>query len=493
MSPLLGRALAAVMLAAPAALMAQAELPAAGDPAATRVLSVAGMQGTGMLGRNGRHEALRPGFLVFDGDSLELDAASRAELQLGGHAALVLASSDDGGAALHFERLPVSTWAADRDTRMRLDHGLLRLARGGADDQGEWPVAVQVDRWFAQMGAGEFLYRRDARGVAVCKLSGALVVSDAGAGWREQPAEGQCLLLEPGQAAPRREELAGQDWRALQPVTSAGATVALAADRSLAVAAPVAARAKSSVVPPAPGSAVPPAPPLGRVPDTTAVPVSPAAIDPPDLERPLAPAAARAVAAPSTAAGIERVPATIAVAVRPSTIDASALDPSAPRRAPPGSAPRLALSSTLSREATAPAAVAPAAVAVPPPPLTLSTPLAPPVSQRPLSGEAASQVEPGGTAPVPTAAALPATAPQAAGNPEWIVNVMTLTDPKLANDHLTELARLGYPAQLRQETVRGRVSYRLVVGGIGSEQGARRTAQLLAGKGYPGAWPLQKR
>ena len=71
---------------------------------------------------------------------------------------------------------------------------------------------------------------------------------------------------------------------------------------------------------------------------------------------------------------------------------------------------------------------------------------------------------------------------------------MTVTDPEVAKQHLETLNDAGYPALMRTEVVRGRSSYRLVIGGISNEQGARRTAQLLASKmGYTTAWPLQKR
>lgn len=71
---------------------------------------------------------------------------------------------------------------------------------------------------------------------------------------------------------------------------------------------------------------------------------------------------------------------------------------------------------------------------------------------------------------------------------------MTVTDPDVAKQHISALNSAGYPAQLRKEVVRGRTSYRVIIGGISNEQGARRTAQLLATKmGYTTAWPLQKR
>ncbi|MGH8517420.1 MAG: SPOR domain-containing protein [Panacagrimonas sp.] len=126
----------------------------------------------------------------------------------------------------------------------------------------------------------------------------------------------------------------------------------------------------------------------------------------------------------------------------------------------------------------------------------------PPVSQRPLAD---SEPAPASAAPAPGDAATANAALQAKADaasaegssgsgPEWIVNVMTVTDPDVAKQHIATLTSAGYPAMLRKEFVRGRASYRVVIGGISNEQGARRTAQLLSSKmGYTAAWPLQKR
>lgn len=513
--PFRGVALAAVMLVAPAPVLAQAQVPAATGDGAARVLSVAGVQGAVTLERNGRAQVPQPGFLVFAGDRLGLGPGSHANLQLGSHGAIALAAPADGEAALRFDRLPLSTWATDLDIRVRLEQGAMRVSWHLPGDAADWPGMVLIDRWSARMGPGDFLYRRDARGTAVCKLRGALAVNDPVADWREELADGQCLLL--GAAdAPQRTQVSALDWRELEPGASVAEAPTADPDRSLAAPVPAPTRASRIVPPPPPPLAVVPreSDALERVPATVGVAVRPSTLDPRTLEAASVPpavapppaAAAPVPAAPDSAAvpaprqpALERAPATVGVAMRPSTV----LEPVARG----GVQPRLTLSPALTRvpqvlpaagPAPAPSPAAPAsapeagteaeaAVAVPAPPLTPSAPLPPPVSLRPLSGEPPSLAEP--VAPV----IAPGLAPPASGNPEWIVNVMTVTDPKVANEHLAELARLGYPALLRQEVVRGHASYRIVINGIGSEQGARRTAQLLAGKGYPGAWPLQKR
>jgi hypothetical protein len=175
--------------------------------------------------------------------------------------------------------------------------------------------------------------------------------------------------------------------------------------------------------------------------------------------------------------------------------------------APPPIPPQVPLSvaeesvrqSTAAEAKAEPRAPEPAAQAVAP------APTPPPVSQRPLESEIPPQPPaanpPAGGAPPPPqqANAAPVAAPinpdgTSGSGPEWIVNVTTVTDIEEARQHIATLTSAGYPATLRKEIVRGRASYRVVIEGISNEQGAHRTAQLLATKmGYTTAWPLQKR
>lgn len=91
-------------------------------------------------------------------------------------------------------------------------------------------------------------------------------------------------------------------------------------------------------------------------------------------------------------------------------------------------------------------------------------------------------------------AALAPLVPEPPSGPEWIINVLTVADPALAEQHVRTLTAAGYPAELRPETVRGRSSFRVIIPRVNSEQAAGRIVQLLADKmGYPSAWALQKR
>lgn len=146
--------------------------------------------------------------------------------------------------------------------------------------------------------------------------------------------------------------------------------------------------------------------------------------------------------------------------------------------------------------ATAPAAVeppAPSAPVVAPPyrsALPGSVPATPILTPAPATAPAA---PPSGEQTATTAALAPLAVEPPTG-PEWIINVLAVVDPALAEQHVRTLTAAGYPAELRTETVRGRSSFRVIIPGVNSEQAAERIVQLLAAKmGYPSAWALQKR
>lgn len=101
---------------------------------------------------------------------------------------------------------------------------------------------------------------------------------------------------------------------------------------------------------------------------------------------------------------------------------------------------------------------------------------------------------PGDSAIARTEALSAPTMPFVQGGPEWIINIMTLSNRESANTHLEHLIAQGYPVSIRTEKVRGRLSYRLVLEGVGSGHGAQRLVGVLkADMGYESAWALQKR
>ncbi|TDU30734.1 cell division septation protein DedD [Panacagrimonas perspica] len=457
---------AAGCLFAANAVLAQPEIPPGVDQTPARVLEIKRVFGGVGVQRGGRTEALRPGFLVFNQERVVLSARARADLALSRYGDIGIASSGDGLGALSLERLPTSSWAPDLETRLKLERGLLRVhwARSGAD----WPLHVLMDRWAARLGNGDFLFRNDERGILVCNVAGSLELSGAADGKPLEIARGTCTRILPGGAA-QAATLVAADWMELQVailpsdddavaqpsvVVSPATRPPTMADQVPIVSPPLPPDPEAVTLTENPAPVSEAAAPVATVEITEVAPVETAEIAPPVAPTP--PATPELVQAPVPAApavpALPEVPAaTVAAVVVPAPVPASVAEPQA------------------------------AAAEATPPPATDPAPEAPSTGTVVGKGES------------PTAAASAGAQPESTG-PEWIVNVMTVTDPELAKQHQAVLTRAGYPATVRMETVRGRSSYRIVISGIGSEQGARRTAQLLASKmGYSGAWPLQKR
>lgn len=471
--------------------VAQTTVPQGVDQTPTRVLQVDQVLGAVSVQRDGRIEELQPGFLVFNRERVLLTSRARADLALSRYGEIDIASSGAGPGALSFEKLPFSSWAVDLETRMRLERGLLRVRWARASEAQDWPVSVVIDQWSAQLGNGEFLFRRDERGILVCNVAGSIEISDEPAGQRQTLKPNSCARMGPGESA-QNAKLEGSDWSELQvAILPSEPGESFSNSRNL------------------PSAAGPPVSSSARIPiDTPPLPAPPSSADPvaiaqtaptigsvpgpadPEQVAAAAPAAAPDLGLPESTPVVKApTPAPAAAPVAPPPVEMKPGEkiPAAAQNAPPVEAPAPAA-------AAAPSGKAP----TPPPASDARAPSAPPVSMRPLAQADIPVVAPGTTmvakAPpvtMPVTAGAPPTAPT---GPEWIVNVMTVTDPDVAKQHLATLTEAGYPASLRTEMVRGRASYRVIIGGIGNEQGARRTAQLLASKmGYTAAWPLQKR
>jgi cell division protein FtsN len=91
------------------------------------------------------------------------------------------------------------------------------------------------------------------------------------------------------------------------------------------------------------------------------------------------------------------------------------------------------------------------------------------------------------------APATPA-APDDVDRPEWIVNVATYADVDLARRHAQRLATEGFEAAVREEKVRGRSSYRVVIESLSTESAAQSALTHLADRdGERAAWVMRKR
>lgn len=150
--------------------------------------------------------------------------------------------------------------------------------------------------------------------------------------------------------------------------------------------------------------------------------------------------------------------------------------------------------SSAPRAAQLPPTALPAAVAPVPelPPLEYDVALAAPAaSAAPApSAQVFSELS---AEPLDEPAPVPASLGSAEGN-EWMVNVASYSTPEFAEQQKRELIARGFPATVRNETVRGRASYRLVIEGMPTEAAALTTVgELDARLGLQSAWVLRKR
>lgn len=428
----------------PALVMAQAQVPAGYDEGPTRVLQIERIEGLASVQRGGKTVALQGGFLIFNDERVMLAPESRASLLLARHGHLEFLP-ESGPGALIVQKLPFSSWAVDLETALRVDGGALRVRWVRPAHADDWPLAVLVGRWRAQLGNGEFLFRSATHGAEVCNVSGAIEVLDESAAWRGAVPVGQCFALREGDP-PTARALASANWTELLSPTGP-------ADGRMAQA-----EALASGTPPEAGeSAANAQPPMPVV---------------------SAPAVVVAESAPAAEAG-----------ATPASAPASAAETAGSELAQPVvAAPVAAVTPTPAPPAEAAPAESDAQVSV----------VAPPVSMRRLADAVSptnsSAPAPSSTAPANGAEVLELPADPVASGPEWIVNVMTLADPLAASEHVQRLTTAGYPALLRAEQVRGRASYRVIVAGLSSDQAASRMVELLRKNlGYTAAWSLQKR
>lgn len=181
---------------------------------------------------------------------------------------------------------------------------------------------------------------------------------------------------------------------------------------------------------------------------------------------------------PATATAPVAEPATPAVQT------VALVSPSTP--APPQESEATAVAATTADPARASEAlVAYASVATKPDPATANTTtmiLSPTLSPSPSP-----------SSPESAAAAEQQAIPEAE-RPEWIINVATHANADDAKRHVDQLIAAGFKATARQETVRGRTSYRVVIERLPSETAAQSAlADLNAKYGNGSAWSMRKR
>ncbi|MGQ0620259.1 MAG: SPOR domain-containing protein [Panacagrimonas sp.] len=187
---------AGVLAGLPLTVMALDEsLGPRGELGPARMFSVDSISGTAHVIRRGSPILLQRGYLVFNGETMEVREDSRLRLFLGPFGTLEM-----GAGQLTASKVPAAPWARDLDTRLQLDRGDLRL-QWKPEPGKNWPLAIGVGDWIARVGSGEHFFHVADGGVSVCNLLGTMEVTDT-----NDPAvslavaQDSCLQVHPGQA-----------------------------------------------------------------------------------------------------------------------------------------------------------------------------------------------------------------------------------------------------------------------------------------------------
>lgn len=429
----------------------------AGAQVPNRILQVESLSGPVTIRRAGRDINAQSGYLLFNEERVTAAPGARAKLLLASHGRLDLVSIDRLDASLLTERLPYSTSSADLSTRLRLDAGALAVQwtrpEAAQISSSSWPVSVLMGDWSVALSSGEYLFRRSGERAIACNVSGSTSVTD-GREWKFTLEAGKCLKLDRN---PVLVDFEPSEWAGLDlPVAGA----AVATNRSVAaplLVAPL--RPNARYGPTTLGSSQEYSVPAGA-PITQADARARDSIPPADK-------------AAEPLNGLGTGPAGNGSRI----VD---VQPPPPKSSP---GPERARVAPPLPSSTQPMPVDDVALA-PPPTAIIMAPAAAGAPVAEQSGDGAAADERSG--PASAATAFPET--------EWLINVVSVSDPIEAERHRRRISEKGYRTSLRTELVRGRPSYRVVVDGLDNADAADSAVQLLSSKlGYTTAWILHKR
>ncbi|MCC2659083.1 MAG: hypothetical protein K0Q76_4191 [Panacagrimonas sp.] len=117
-----------------------------------------------------------------------------------------------------------------------------------------------------------------------------------------------------------------------------------------------------------------------------------------------------------------------------------------------------------------------------------------PAAAAPVEAPTAKQTTPAAIIAAAPPADAPPVAEETLDRPEWIINVATFSSPEDAKRHVDQLTAAGFKATARQEIVRGRASYRVVIESLATEAAAQSAlADLSTRHGFVSAWSMRKR
>lgn len=423
----------------------------------------------------------------------ETEVHENQPIQVGSRSTLRLAMGQRGlielgpGSRAVVHKLPRDGKGEERATWLRLEQGYLRVV--WSDERGDTPMEVSFGRWAARVGAGEHFF--DARGnsASACSSSGAMQLSGVPE-WTPKSLSEPCVTLEPHRS-PVEVALREKDWDTLRNKRRLQPTLARAAQQQASQAVARVDRGGMRAV-----SWKPASEPGAFSAHRLARPTQPESVTyfphtPPVIQIPATPPPEPSPA-PAPVEQLAYVPqAPPVIVIEPEAVQATTIQAEdVPVVTSPPPEPDVAAVQLMEAE--------PPAAGVAPPALKWTNDLAAdPSTLQPATTETSESAPPEET--VAIAPPVTQTLPKQRGSSEadraeWIVNVATYAAPELAQQHAQQLIAQNFNAKVRDETVRGRASYRVVIEGLPTEAAAQSAVADLGTKwGVRSAWAMRKR
>ncbi len=486
------------------------------------------LHGTATVQDAGRRIALKSGSSVDENQPIQVGAKSTLRLGLGKRAVFELGPN----ARFVVHKLPRDGAGEARATWLRLEQGYLRVA--ASNDREDAPIEVSFSRWAAKLEPGESFFEARNDAGAACAANGRLHLSGVPE-WTPRDLNQSCAMLEQ-RRAPVSIALSDADWsalrarRRLQPVLAKAANVQAAhaiarterergamdfspdPSRSLKDSSSRSTRSSNrdapliqniAYMPPAPGAEQVSMPAYAAPAPAPAVAIyvkepAPAFESQPAARFESTPADASDDASDDVAADAQlETDESLAAAEPAENVAASTPAPVGEESKAVPSTPTATMSGPSSLTTASPDPEG-SSLKWNPQPATIDTSVtasaAPQARNLEVAAYATEAASVPSEIPMPESAMIAPAPPVPESLPaEWIVNVASYPSDEAAQQHAQQLVAENYVASVRQETVRGRASYRVVIEGMPTEAAAQSAAAALSSRyGLQSAWVLRK-
>ncbi|HKY91851.1 MAG TPA: hypothetical protein VJM11_12460 [Nevskiaceae bacterium] len=165
--------------------------PSAPPFSVPRVLTVDKIEGTVRIKRGTTTVTAKPGTLVHESESLQLESRSKARLSIGDQTVI------DLGPSTRLRVLQLGREDGGGMANLRLDYGYLRMVWADPDGKRDRPAAISFGSWAAMVSSGEFFFDVQKGRARACGVAGDLVFASTG-GNTPKRLNGACTDLPAG-------------------------------------------------------------------------------------------------------------------------------------------------------------------------------------------------------------------------------------------------------------------------------------------------------